>query len=147
MLIFAALAAADTGSAPCAELSYSEDSCQPGDTVEITVTDCADGAWEDETFSVTADVGTVLTGVVGEDGVYRTTWTCPDVDCPGEEVGIYATVVDAEGAEDWAFGGIYAECEAADSGTGEDEESPCGCGGAGAWLLALPVAFGRRRRR
>lgn len=112
------------------EIVLSRESCEPGDTIDATLTGYVDRA----EFSWTAD-----TGAITGDGGPEATYTCPEVECPGEEATLYCVAYDEEGGQDWAFARIEVRCA----------EEGCGCAGVVAspllGVFAVLAAIGRRR--
>ncbi|MDP2312431.1 MAG: MYXO-CTERM sorting domain-containing protein [Pseudomonadota bacterium] len=160
LLLLATLAWADSGDTaeppdPCIELAFAPTACVSGETILVEVTDCGDGDWRNDevTFAPSSDDGDIAAGTIGDDGVYRTAYVCPEVECPGARANLYVVVFDEAGRQDWAFGGVDVFCEenAEDLEAGPDGAT-CGCdAGAGGVtaLLAMAgvlVGIGRRRR-
>lgn len=131
LLLFHLQASADTG---CGGIVMSADTCSTGDVVEATV--CVD-AIEVETYEWRSDE----LEFDEVDGA-SVSFTCPDVECPGDGFIIYVVAMDAGGQQVWAFEDIEVSCVSA-----EDKD----CGGCASSAALVPVALlagglGRRRR-
>ncbi len=151
---------ADSGASEeelCVELAVVPDACVAGETVSVEVTDCGDGDWRDDglSFQFSTDVRREAFRVVGigDDGVYRADFLCPEVECPGASANVYAIVFDEDGNQNWASARVAVTCAPVD---GDDTGGPgaCGCAatptGGGAvgmlWLLVAGLAARGRRR-
>ena len=152
---------ADSGDVgPCMELAVVPDACVAGEFVSVEVIDCGDGDWRDEdvTFQFSTDerreafreVG------IGDDGVYRADFLCPEVECPGASANVYANVFDEDGNQNWASTRVAVTCAPVDGDRDADTGGlgACGCAatptGGGVfgvpWLLVVGLAaWGRRR--
>lgn len=129
----------------CVELSVAPEDCTAGERVDVTVRDCADGVWDDGiSILVSADLVEVPIGTFDDTGVFRTSYTCPEVDCPGVDIGLYVKVKDARSAVDWAFAGQYVTCAPEEPRQAEGERG-CG-GGAAVGLFAGLFGWSRKRR-
>jgi MYXO-CTERM domain-containing protein len=112
--------------------------CQPGEEVTVSVDTAPAGStcqWMDDTEEP---------GHFADPDASTTTWTCPDVSCPGALYHPYATCSSPEGNTDFAFLAVRVRCVA-------DEEAEQGCATAptaptALWTLALTLLVATRRR-
>ena len=128
MFLWAAMAAADSG-VP-GEILVSPETCVCGEEVQVEWVG-AEG-WK---VSWAAPLG-VLEDPEGPTTVYR----CPEVDCPGESVEIYAVVYDEDNNQRWLFTEVDVRCR-------PPKEEACGCATQPPTLALLLGALGWVRLR
>lgn len=141
VLVFTALGWIGTASAESGpelgELALWVDptSCRSGEVVSVGL---SGGERDTMTIVWSADAGEFA-----DPSAQETSFTCPDVACPGENVVVYAQVFDTEQNTSWIFQDLPVSCVPAKEGadTGDVTEAGCGCRAAPAGgLPALGVS-------